>query len=158
MNIPRGIRNVQMYAVRITLFCIHSYSHIRCNSGMLLIMSFYQLSQECSGKFHGSFPCISTAFRHSMMGPFFLPVVSPTNIRVCSLQGILLGISPHCFVFGFFSHPNQSQTHSSFIPLTHLDLSHVSSPPDWHCWLLLSGFMMDIDTFLYIATTAVMKI
>lgn len=72
---------------------------MRCNSGMFLIMSFYQLNQECSGKIPGSFSCISTAFRRSLMGPFFLAMVSPTKIHLFTAEDPFGNISPLLNVF-----------------------------------------------------------
>lgn len=43
-------------------------------------MNFYERSQEWSVKLPGSFSCISISFRHSVMSPFFLAVVSLAKI------------------------------------------------------------------------------
>lgn len=64
-----------------------------------MFMNFYKLGQECTGKLPGSFSCISTAFRHSVMGASFLDVLSPTKIHLFTAEDLFGNIYPLLIVF-----------------------------------------------------------
>lgn len=62
-------------------------------------MNFYQLSQEWSGKLPGTFSRIFISFRQSMMGLFFLAVVSPAKIRLFIAEDTFRNISTVLAIF-----------------------------------------------------------